>query len=397
VENKRQVKEIYKDDISKLAKNAGITGFGEILGNIIAYASNVLVTRRIGPNSFGIYVLATTILRIVGIFSVAGLDNGLIRFISLYQERGDRARVKGVILFATKVAGLICLFFFPLLFLTAPFISTRIFHNPALSPALQIILLSLPFTTLMTIWLGGIQGFQLIKYRVYVEKLFQPLSRLLFLIILFILGMKLFGVLIATVLSAVIGFIMAFWYLNKIFPFRQDHLVPFYENREFFSFSLAVSLVSFFYFISRWISIFMLGYFATPKDVGIYGAVDRVIPLINLPLISLNSIFPPMISELYGKKDFSKMESLYKVETKWAITLGFPFFLALSIFARPIMSIFGPEFAEGAIVLIILSAAQMIVVSAGSQGRVLMMTGRQNLTPINNASFPFAASSVPLP
>jgi O-antigen/teichoic acid export membrane protein len=133
----------------------------------------------------------------------------------------------------------------------------------------------------------------------------------------------------------------------------------------------------------------MLGYFATSKDVGIYGAVDRVIPLINLPLISLNSIFPPMISELYGKKDFVKIESLYKVETKWAISLGLPFFLVLSIFARPIMSIFGAGFAEGAIALIILSAAQMIIVTAGSQGQVLMMTGNQNLTLINNAFFAF--------
>jgi O-antigen/teichoic acid export membrane protein len=199
--------------------------------------------------------------------------------------------------------------------------------------------------------------------------------------------MKLFGVLIASLLSAIIGFIFAFWYLDKIFPFRQNQLIPIYEKKETLAFSLAVSLLSFFYYISRWISILMLGYFATSKEVGIYGAVDRVIPIINLPLISINSIFPPMIAELYGKRDLAKLESLYKVETKWAISLGLPFFLVLSIFARPIMSIFGSGFAEGAVVLIMLSVAQMIVVSAGSQGQVLMMTGRQNLTLINNAFF----------
>jgi len=386
LENKKEGKEL-KDDLSKLAKNAGISGVGEIIGNAIAYTSNVLVTRRIGLDPFGVYVLASTILRIVGVFSVLGLDWGLIRFISLYQGRGDRARVKGVIIFSTKVAGLISLFFFSLLFLTSNFISIQIFHNPDLSPVLQILLISLPFTTLMTVWLGGIQGFQLIKYRVYVEKLFQPLSRLLFLILLFILGMKLFGVLIASLLSAIIGFIFAFWYLDKIFPFRQNQLIPIYEKKETLAFSLAVSLLSFFYYISRWVSILMLGYFATSKEVGIYGAVDRVIPIINLPLISINSIFPPMIAELYGKRDLAKLESLYKVETKWAISLGLPFFLVLSIFARPIMSIFGSGFAEGAVVLIMLSVAQMIVVSAGSQGQVLMMTGRQNLTLINNVFF----------
>lgn len=386
MENKKEGKEL-KDNLSKLAKNAGISGVGEIIGNAIAYTSNVLVTRRIGLSPFGVYVLASTILRIVGIFSVLGLDWGLIRFISLYQGRGDRARVKGIIIFSTKVAGLISLFFFSLLFLTSNFISIQIFHNPDLSPALQILLISLPFTTLMTVWLGGIQGFQVIKYRVYVEKLLQPLSRLLFLVIFFLLGMKLFGVLIASVLSAIIGFIMAFWYLDKIFPFRQNQLIPIYEKKETLAFSLAVSLISFFYYISRWIGIFMLGYFSTSKDVGIYGAVDRVIPLITLPLVALNSIFTPMVAELYDKRDLAKLESLYKVETKWAISLGLPLFLVLSIFARPIMSIFGSGFAEGAVVLIMLSTAQMIVVSAGSQGQVLMMTGHQNLTLINNVFF----------
>ncbi|MCX5885188.1 MAG: flippase [Proteobacteria bacterium] len=391
LENKKElIKDFYKDDISKIAKNAGISGLGEILGNIIGYASNVLVTRRIGPSSFGIYVLASTILRVVSIFSVAGLDNGLIRFIALYHGKGDRARLKGVILFGTQVVGLISLIFFLLLFFTSNFISTRIFHNPDLSFALMILLISLPFTNLMTIWLGGIQGFQLIKYRVYVEKLFQPISRLFFLILFFLLGMKLFGVLLASVLSIIIGFIIAFNYLNNISPFHKNSLTPIYENKTVVAFSLPLVFVTFFSFLIRWTDILMLGYFKTSLDVGIFGAADRVIPLVSLPLQSLNVIFSPMISELSGERDFSKLEGLFKVETKWAISLSFPIFLALSIFAHPVMNIFGDAFTVGATVLIILSAAQMIRVSVGSTGPMLMMTGHQNISLANTTIFAIA-------
>ena len=377
-------KELYQDDIFKLAKNAGISGFGEVLGNIIGCASNILITRRIGPNPFGIYILASTILRVVCIFSVAGIESGFIRFVSLFHGRGDRARVKGVILFGSKLVGLISLFFFLLLLFTSNFISNQIFHNPDLSPALMLLLISLPFTTLMTIWLGGIQGFQVIKYRVYVEKLFHPLSRLLFLILFFLLGMKLFGVILASILSAVAGFFIAFWYLIKIYPVHKDQLPPIYENRELIAFSLPVVFSTFFSFIIRCIGLLMLGYFATAKDVGIYGVVDRVIPVIILPLVSLNAIFLPMIAELYGKRDFTKLEGLYKIGTKWAITLAFPIFLTLSIFARPILNIFGTAFTEGTTALIILSISQMIWLSAGSCGPMLVMTGHQNLVLIND-------------
>jgi len=383
LENEQKSKELNKDDLSKLAKNAGVSGLGEILGNIIGYANNVLMTRSIGPISFGIYVLASTIIRVISIFSVAGFDNGLIRFIALYQGIGDRARVKGLILFATRVVGVLSLILFVAFFLTSGFISTRIFHNPDLSFALKILLISLPFVTLMTLWLGGIQGFQMIKYRVLVEKLFQPLSRLIFLIIFFFLGMKLFGVLLASVLSAFVGLCIAFWYLSRIAPFHNNQLSPVYEKKKLISFSMPVTFVTFFFFITRWISILMLGYFVTPREVGIFGAVDRVLPLVSLPLESLNIIFSPMISRLYGERALSKLENLFKVETKWAVSLSFPICLTLIIFARPIMRIFGAAFTEGSLVLIILSIAQLFRVSVGSTGPMLMMTGHQNISLFN--------------
>lgn len=381
--HKENSEDFYKDDIFKIAKNAGISGFGEILGNCIGYLSNVLMTRTIGPALFGIYVLASTVLRVLGIFAVAGLNSGLIRFIALYEGRGDRARLKGVIFFGTKLVGLISLVLFLIFFSLSNIISTRIFHNFELSFALKILLISLPLTAFMNLWLGGIQGFQKIKYRVYVEKIWQPLSRLIFLIIFFIAGLKLLGALLASVFSGLIGLIMAFWYLYKIFPFNKDKIAPVYEKKELIIFSLPVTFVTFFFFITQWLSILMLGYFVPPKEVGIFGAVDRVLPLINLPLQSINTIFFPMIASLYGERALSKLEKLFKMETKWAISLSFPLFLSLCIFARPTLNIFGNAFKEGDGVLIILSAAHMIRVLVGSTGPMLMMTGHQNISLAN--------------
>jgi len=384
LENKEKpTKDFYKDDISKIAKNAGISGFGEIFGNIINYTSNVLVTRTIGPSSFGIYVLASNILSIVSIFSFAGLDTGLLRFVALYHGKGDQARLKGVILGGTMIGGAVSFVLFFLFFFTSDFISTRFFANPNLSLALRILLISLPFTTLIILWLGVIQGFQLIKYRVYVERFFQPISRLLFLIILFLLGMKLLGLLFATVLSAITGFLIAFWYLRKHFLSFNKTLSPLYENRILLKFSIPIIFVRFFSFVIRSTDILMLGHFMTSYQVGIYGAVDRVLPLILLPHQSLNIIFSPMISELYGKKDFLKLETLFKLENKWAISLSLPVSLMLIIFAHPIMNIFGTAFSQGVPVLILKNVANLTWVFVGSTGLMLMMTGHQHISLAN--------------
>ena len=345
------------------------------------------MTRTVGPSLFGVFNLANIITWIAQIFSSAGLNEGLLRFVAFYRGKGDSQRVKGAIIFGTKITFLLSLFLTLIIFFMADFIAEKFFHDRNVGLAVKILIISLPFFTLGELWLRVIQSFQAIKYQVYIQKFYQPAVKLITLIILFLIGMKLGGILIASIISILAGFSFSFFYMIKIFPVHKRFPAPVYEKKELITFSLSLSLTQLMGVLTFYIDSLMLGHFKTSVEVGVYSAVGRVAILVLLPLTSFNSIFAPMISELYGKGELSKLEDLFKTTTKWIFILSFPVFLLFILLSEPIMGIFGQGFTAGAAALIILGTGELINAGVGSVGYMLMMTGRAKVVLFNSLVF----------
>ena len=375
---------LHQSDLSKIAKNAGISGVGEVVSNILGYVTTIVITRTVGPSVFGIFNLANTIISMTQIFSNAGLGQGLVRFVAFYKGRADTPRLKGAIIFATQVSLFLSLLFGVVMFCLSDLIAVRFFHNPDVGFAIKILMVSLPFLTLGDLWLRSIQSLQIIKYQVYTQKIYQPTAKLISLVILFLLGLKLGGILAASITSAFIGFFFAFYYLLKIPPINKKTPAPIYEKKEIINFSLPLFLTHFLDFIIYSVNFLMLGYFKTTADVGIYTAVARVGGLVVLPLVAFSYIFAPMISEFYSRNEISKLEDLFKIVTKWTFTISLPVFLIFILFAQPIMGIFGQSFVIGTAALIVLGAGQLINAGTGSVGFILMMTGKPRINLLNS-------------
>ncbi|MBI4707248.1 MAG: flippase [Candidatus Omnitrophica bacterium] len=380
----------YDADLSKIAKNASISGIGEVVFNVFGYITNIVMTRHVGPAIFGIFNLANIITWIAQIFSSFGLNDGLLRFVAFYKAKGDTQRLKGTIIFGTKITLSLSLLLTGIIFFYADYIAVRFFHDSSLELPLKVLIISLPFLTLGELWLRVIQSFQVIKYQIYIQKFYQPVVKLVVLISLFLIGMKLGGILIASIISILTGFFFSLFYLVKIFPVHKKLPEPVYEKKEIIAFSLPLSLNQFFGVLTFYIDSLMLGYFKTASDVGIYNAVGRVAILILLPLSSFNTIFAPMISEIYSKNEMGKLEELFKTTTKWVFILSFPVFLLCILLAEPIMGIFGQGFAAGAVALMILGGGELVNAGSGSVGYMLMMTGRSRIVLLNSIIFCFS-------
>ncbi|MBI5056302.1 MAG: flippase [Nitrospirae bacterium] len=377
----------YHSDLSKIAKNAGISGIGEIVFNILGYVTSIAMTRTVGPSIFGVFNLANIITWIAQIFSSAGLNEGLLRFVAFYKGKDDNQRLKGAIVFGTKITFSLSLALTLIIFFCADYMAEQFFHDKSLGLAIKILIISLPFLTLGELWLKVIQSFQVIKYQVYIQKFYQPMIKLTAMVVLFLIGLKLGGILAASVISILAGFIFSFYYLIKIFPVYKRLPVPIYEKKELMAFSLPMSLTQLMGVVTFYIDSLMLGYFKTPVEVGVYSAVVRVAILVLLPMTSFNSIFAPMISESYSKGETTKLENLFKTTTKWTFILSFPLFLLFVLFAESIMKIFGEGFAVGAAALIILGTGELINSGVGSVGYMLMMTGKAKIVLFNSLVF----------
>jgi O-antigen/teichoic acid export membrane protein len=377
----------YYSDISKITKNAGIATAGEIAVNIFGYITSIVMTRTVGSAIYGIFSIAYIVTWIAQVFSTAGLNQGLLRFVAFYKAKEDIPRLKGTIIFGTKVAFSLSLFFAVLLFLIADIIAVRLFHNKDIEIAIKILIIAIPFLTISDLLLNCIQSFQIIKYQVYIQKVLQPSVRLIFLIMLFLIGLKLTALLISYVISAFIGLILASYYVLKIFPIHKNQHSSVYEKKNLINFSLPLLFSQFLGLMTFYTDSLMLGYFKNDYDVGVYSAVFRVALLVIIPLTAFNTIFAPIISEQFSKNEMKKVEELFKIVTMWIFTLTLPLIPIFILFAEPIMRIFGNDFIRGSTSLIILGVGELINALVGSAGNILTMTGRAKINLFNALLF----------
>jgi O-antigen/teichoic acid export membrane protein len=125
------------------------------------------------------------------------------------------------------------------------------------------------------------------------------------------------------------------------------------------------------------IDILMVGYFLPSSDVGIYRSASQTALLLLIFLISFNNIFAPMIADIISKGDRERMRQLFKTVTRWGFALSLPLFLVVGINAKNLLRIFGSDFTEGWLPLIILAAGQLIHAAAGGVVYMLVMSGHQ--------------------
>jgi len=124
--------------------------------------------------------------------------------------------------------------------------------------------------------------------------------------------------------------------------------------------------------------IWILGAFRSSEEVGIYGAVARLVVLIAMPLSVANAITPPLIAELNARKELAKLESFLRATATLA-ALPAALVLLVFILIGPLILrfLFGPYYQQGATILIILAIGQFMNVGAGSCMFALAMTGEQ--------------------
>ena len=365
-----------------IVKNAGFGVGGNIVSIFLKLAIGVVIARSIGPESFGIYILAVNVLFLAETLSVLGMENTMVKFVSHFKTLDDIPRLRGTVVWVTTVVLTMSILVGLGLFNLADSLTHRFFHEPALIPVLRIMVVSLPFAALVTILLAALQGAKLIKYKVLVRRILVPLMRLLFVAFVLILGYQLKGIACAYVLAVVFGAFFTIYYLFRSFPniLRNGRIIL--EKKEMTCFSLPLFFSGIFKQIHGRSDILLIAYFLSAPMVGVYGVAQRFLPLIGIPLVAFNSIFAPIISELFANKRHDELEQQYKMVAKWILMLVLPIFTLLVFFSREILSIFGPGFSDGYKAMIILCIGQMLNAATGSAGFMLMMTGRSlaNLT-----------------
>ena len=369
----------------KIAKEAGITLTGEIYGGAARYFFVLLLARFAGPQLLGIYSIANAITRLFSVIGLAGLDRGVMKYVSYNLSLGQTEKANSYIHFVLKT-GLFTGFF---VFLTQLFLSSFITENfypeiLELKFYLQLFSLILPFSILGGIAAFSTQGFQRLKYKVLTIQVFQPTLLIIGILTFYYGGVDVSNLIKYPLLIAEIsGFFLIIYFLTLLAPVRMGDVFRSSLKSDIIKFSLPLMFVGLLGMFMHWIDILMLGFYLEPEDVGIYQPAARTTGVIRMFLLAFSGIFSPMVSEFFAKGDTRELSRIYKLTFRWIFILSLPFLTVCLSRPVEIMNMFGPNFSIGADVLVLLVIGMMFQALGGLAAGVLVMTERTKLALLN--------------
>jgi len=357
----------------KISKEAAISFTGMGLGQLFRYLFTTLLARWAGVELLGIYSLANAVTRISEVVGKLGLDQGILRKVSREENLENK---QTAILSALKMGSISGLIFMLVQIAIAGYLAENLFNQSSLLTKVIVIhALSLPFYIIIHISAFSTQAFKLLKYKIVVTEIQNPLILLLAMLVCYFFYSAESAIIIPVVISAVLGCLTISLFLKKISGVNLLSVQKGVLDRDLLNYSLPIMFISILGTILHWTDVIMLGYFTDPTTVGLYHPAARTAGIIRIVLLSFAGIYGPLMAEMFVKKQTSEMNHLYKLVIRWITTFSLPIAILILIYPRKVMLIFGGDFLSAYPILMVLAAAAFIQAVFGIGGSALNMAG----------------------
>ena len=367
-------------NLIELLKGSSFALVLKVTGMLFSYLAMLFVTRFYGAEEWGIYSLCITVLSIAVIVPVFGFDKSIVRIITelnLSNDKNETLRVIAKASLLTIVLSVIIIFGMDSY---SEFIADKILKQEGFESFLTLIRIAVVPMAFLVLISAIFQSFKKIILFMLSKSALLSVFFLIFLVSFYYLELNVSvfeTYLYAIAASLIVAFIFVLLLLKSK---KQGDYKPkkTYSYKNIIVLSFPMMMSSSFALLMGWIDILMLSYYRGATDIGIYNSALKLASIALIALASVNSIASPKIVEFYSKNNFQGLKDVVQKSTKIMFTVSAPLLLVLIIFPKTILSIFGPEFVSGYLVLIFLCSARFINSISGSVGHIMQMTDNQN-------------------
>jgi O-antigen/teichoic acid export membrane protein len=373
-------------NVGIVVRSASITFVGIAFSLVISFVSGFVVARVIGPAAFGIFNLSRTLCESATVFTKVGFDIGIVRYFG--ERQAPEYKESNAIFLKMMLTVVSCLTLIPILFIYfggGILLEKHVYQYVNFNIVMMIMILSIPFMSLTQVLGGVFRGRLQIRPRVIAEYFLQPASRLIIIVLLFVIGLKLWAVITGTVLSFVLSALYLLILCKMVF--FADHTpspsfelpqkeLPWNDLIVVGKYSIIISLTVSVALLLQRTDILMLGYFAPSEQVGQYSVIQMVVSLIPVFNSSLNQAVAPMLAGLYADGNIDEMRGLIHQHTRWVIIATLPLFLIIAFYGNIFIGIFGKGYVVNLPVITLLALAQLVIAVLSSAGFMLSMTGK---------------------
>lgn len=373
------------DQVIFFSSQAIIVLMGLVVENIIKYGFTIVLGRSLGAGALGIFFIGIAVITFVTTISKFGIDAGAVRYVSMYNSKGEAGKGLGVFFHSVKVSFFISILVSSILVFFAGRISGMVSRDPETAGVIRSLSLTVPVSTFIFMAVAYFQANLKMKYQVYVISVIQPILNIIIFICLLFVMPRLWAAVWSYALSFLCAALAAIYFLKNIlgiFNQRPDYN---YERRGLMAQSTWVFLILILGFFIRGADTFILGHFRSAAEVGVYNVAMRGAAICGILSTTFISIFAPAVSRLHSQNNRVELSVLFKTINRWILSLTLPVFVLFMVYPSQILTIFGRDFNSGSSAFMILSASFLFVSLSDTVAySLLAMTGNIKLSFYNN-------------
>ena len=376
--SERRNSEAEDDDFAREPiRGSSLLLLGRLMSLGVMSAVQVLLVRHLSRSDYGAWTYALSVVVLLQSVAALGLDRSVTRFLAIYRERGDLARVRGlVLLLVGAVAGVGTLA--TLTLISFPEAIARITGVDAhVLAILNVIIFLVPLEALDLLFIGLFACLGQARAIVIRRHILAPALKLAAVLGLILLNADVtylaYGYLGATLLGMLLYAPMVLRSAQQLglagSGLRREVTVP---AKEVFAFTLPLLTADLAGAIMWSAGTLTLGYFSTLDQVALFTAVVPLATLNETVARNFTVLYTPAISRLYARQDHAAINTMYWRTAVWVAVLTFPVFvLTFSASGSLLHVLYGTKYSEAALLLSLVALGEYVNVALGLNGLTL--------------------------
>jgi len=382
-------------DISAMARGGLLNLVGAAGTGIFTFALVTVLTRGLGPASYGAFVSAMGLFTVLSNTAELGADTGLVRTISRLRAL-DRVRDIRKTIFVAVIPPLVIGSLFGVaMWLWAPELAHIFGKGKGSEQIAEFARWMAPFLPaggVVLVLLSATRGFGTMVPTVTVDRLGRPFVQVALALGLIVLagghhanhGLIALSWAVPQLIGAVIG-LWWLWGLLLKAERRDRRLNGRRRSRpttvlaeKFWRFTAPRGLAGIFQIVVLWLNTLLVGRLADTAKAGIFNAATRYITAGLMVGVAVQHVAGPKLSELMAQKSWDRARGVYQTTTAWLMVATWPLYFTFALFAPTLLRVFGHGFKGGAGALEVLGLTMLVATAVGTVDMVLLMGGKSS-------------------
>lgn len=367
-------------DSDSEAQRVSLVAFAvRIVSAGIAFLSQVLLARIMGPFEYGVFVFVWVLAVILGSLACLGFHSTVIRFLPQYRTTGDIMGLRGIAttarLVAIGTASLMTIAGFGFLWAFGDRLQ-GFYVVPLYLGAFMLPMLALgdvlEGTARANSWpLQALSPTYLVRPVLILAVTFAALAIGFGGTATTVLG----AALLATYITSLTQWILVDWRMRR----RYESGPRTIRFGFWLRIALPIFLVEGFYYLLTNADVVMVGLFLEPDQVATYYAAAKTMALVHFVYFAVKAGMAPRFSVLVTQKDRPALARFASATARWTFWPSLLVGVAVLALGPFLLSLFGPSFAAGYPLMFILFAGIMAKAFLGPGEVLLTMAGEQKI------------------